>query len=247
VKPTDEALGLVHDWLADNGIASSHLEYSPAKDWIRISLPVNAVENLLDTKYSVYAHEDGGYLVRTPSWSLPIHLHEHINVIQPTNSFFRPRQQASTAKTIGPIDEHHWKPLPPAPQTPPSASSLEAACNTSAVTPLCLRTLYGTIDYVAQVPGKNRVGLNDFLGESNNRSDTHLFLEQFRPEAAPAAFTFDVVVIANGSNQQTQENAAELAAGTDLEGNLDSETILGIAWYVSSIVVCLWQISVVMT
>ena len=240
MKPTDEALGLVHDWLADNGIASSHLEYSPAKDWIKISLPINAVENLLDTKYSVYAHEDGDYLVRSPSWSLPIHLHEHINVIQPTNSFFRPRQQASTAKTVEAIDEHHWKPMPPAPPLPTSPS-LEAACNTSAVTPLCLRTLYGTIDYVPQVPGKNKVGLNDFLGESNNRSDTHLFLERYRPEAAPAAYTFDVVIIANGNNEQTQENATELAAGKDLEGNLDSETILGIAWYVFRIAQYRWH------
>ena len=230
MKPSEEALGLVHDWLADHGIESSHLEYSPAKDWITVSLSINAVESLLATKYSVYAHEDGDYLVRTPTWSLPIHLHEHINVIQPTNSFFRPRQQARTAMTVDAVGEHEWTSMPAATALPTSPS-VEAACNSSAVTPLCLRTLYGTYDYVPQVPGKNKVGLNDFLGESNNRSDTHLFLNHYRPEAAPAAYTFDVVIIANGNNEQSQENGKELAMGKDLEGNLDVETILGIAWY----------------
>jgi tripeptidyl-peptidase-1 len=225
VKPTDEALDLVHEWLSDNGIKSAELEYTPAKDWIRVSLPVSGVERLLDTKYSVYEHLDGDYIVRTPSWSLPLHLHEHIEVIQPTNSFFRPRQQASTVKMVPDIAFDHQKPSPTA-----SGTSAAAVCDINLVTPQCLRKLYGTIDYVPQVPGINRVGLNDFLGESNNRSDVHLFLKEYRPEAAAAAYQFKVEIIANGNNEQTQENATELAAGKDLEGNLDAETILGIDW-----------------
>ena len=225
MKPSDEALDLVHDWLLDNGIDAAKLDYSPAKDWIKVSLPVSAVEELLDTKYSVFGHEDGGYLVRTPEWSLPLHLHKHIDVIQPTNSFFRPLQQASTAKLVKPLENERWASF-----SLPSGSDPKSACNTSLVTPTCLRTLYGTIDYTPKVPGVNKMGLNDFLGESNNRSDTHLFLQQYRPEAAAAAYEFDVVVIANGNNEQTQENATELKAGKDLEGNLDSETMLGIAW-----------------
>jgi tripeptidyl-peptidase-1 len=39
-----------------------------------------------------------------------------------------------------------------------------------------------------------------------------------------------VEIIANGNNEQGPENATELAAGKDLEGNLDAETMLGIAW-----------------
>jgi tripeptidyl-peptidase-1 len=103
-------------------------------------------------------------------------------------------------------------------------------CNETAVTPLCLRTLYGTYDYTPKAAGKNKVGLNDFLGESNNRSDAYIFLNEYRPEAAAAAYEFSVEVIADGNNEQTQENATELANGKDLEGNLDAETILGISW-----------------
>ncbi|KAA6412578.1 MAG: tripeptidyl peptidase [Lasallia pustulata] len=65
VKPSDNALELVHDWLLDNGIERHRLEYYSAKNWIKVTLPVQAVEGLLDTTYSVYKHEEGDYTVRT--------------------------------------------------------------------------------------------------------------------------------------------------------------------------------------
>lgn len=98
------------------------------------------------------------------------------------------------------------------------------------VTPRCLRTLYRTINYTPQVPGQNRIGLTDYLGETNNRSDVHIFLELFRKQAASGAYEFVFDVINDGSTQQTPDNATQLMAGTDLEGNLDAETIIGIAW-----------------
>ena len=239
MKPTEDTLDLVHDWLQDNGIDRAKLEYNQAKDWIKLSLPVSAVEKLLDTKYSVFEHEDGARIVRAPKWSLPQHLHEHIDAIQPTNSFFRPLGRRRTLKTVVPMEE--IAKTTPADQdaeyaavnaiaaTPDSTDiSVAKACNTSAVTPLCLRTLYGTKGYKPQVPGKNQVGLTDFLGESNNRSDVQIFLEMYRKGAVSEAETFTFDVINGGSNQQTPDTPAQLAAGTDLEGNLDAETIIGI-------------------
>ena len=239
MKPTDHTLDLVHDWLQDNGIDPAQLEYNQAKDWIKVSLPVSAVEKLLDTKYSVFEHKDGDRIVRAPKWSLPLHLHEHIDAIQPTNSFFRPLGRRRTLKTIKPMEE--IAAAPPADMdteyaavnaiaaTPDSIDiSVAKACNTSAVTPLCLRTLYGTKGYKPQVPGKNQVGLTDFLMEANNRSDVQIFLEMYRKEAVSEAETFTVDVINGGNNQQTPDTPAQLAAGKDLEGNLDAETIIGI-------------------
>ena len=227
VKPSNDASDLVHDWLSDNGIDASQLDYSPARDWIKVSLPVSAVERLLNTKYSIYQHEDGDYLVRTPQWSLPLHLHEHIDTVQPTNSFFRPRAFKSNVKLVMGTGQHMSASDVPAVSSSGDLSVAQA-CNASAVTPLCLRTLYGTINYTPKVPGKNVVGLNDFLGESNNRSDVEIFLKMFRPDAVPEAYQFSFEVINGGSDQQTPDTPAQLAAGTDLEGNLDAETIIGI-------------------
>ncbi|SLM38599.1 tripeptidyl peptidase protein [Lasallia pustulata] len=117
----------------------------------------------------------------------------------------------STLKPVNPIGTSY--------QSPKWHSFLNAsnitvaqACNATAVTPLCLRTLYGTYDYTPKVPGINKVGLTDYLGESNNRSDIYLFLQMFRPEAASEAYTFTFDIIANGSAQQTPDNATQLGA-----------------------------------
>ena len=196
---------------------------------------MNKVERLLDTKYSIYEHLDGDRIIRAPKWSLPKHLHQHIETIQPTNSFFRPAGRRKMLKTIKPLEEVNAAPAPDfTTETAIAAmpdsvdASVPKVCNTSFVTPLCLRTFYGTKGYKPQVPGKNQIGLTDFLGEANNRSDVQIFLNMFRKDAAAEAETFAVDVINGGDNQQTPDTPAQLAAGKDLEGNLDAETILGI-------------------
>ena len=235
VKPADNTLSLVHDWLFDSGIDRAQLSYNRAKDFIKVSLPVSDIERLLDTEYSIYEHLDGDRIIRAPKWSLPKHLHEHIDTIQPTNSFFRPAGRRRTLKTIKPFQEVEAAAPPDftaeteVAATPDSENAAVAkVCNTTFVTPLCLRTFYGTKGYIPQVPGQNQVGLTDFLGEANNRSDVQIFLEMFRKAAVSEAETFTVDVINGGNNQQTPDNATELADGKDLEGNLDAETIIGI-------------------
>ena len=226
VKPTDETLEAVHSWLEENDIPRHRCGYSPAKDWINVNLDIATAGRLLDSNFSVFEHNDGTRFMRTLEWSLPKSLHSSISTIQPTNSFMRTRPHAVHVKPYK-IGTANYQ------QSPPShdpAANISAVCNVTGVTPTCLRTLYGTIDYTPQVPGKNRVGLNDFLGESNNRSDTSIFLNRYRPDAAPAAYQFQFVVINNGSDQQTPDNETQLENGVDEEGNLDVETILGISY-----------------
>lgn len=236
VKPGDDSVDLVHEWLRGHGVDNDRLSYSPAKDWLKVRLPVARVERLLDTKYAVYKHVDGTHIVRASTWSLPTHLHKHIDTIQPTNSFFHPTPRKSNVMPIA-DDGQKISSVSAVQRIKAINSSLDLAvaqaCDVSAVTPLCLRALYGTINYQPRVPGRNKIGLTNYLGETSNRSDISLFLNQFRPEAAEAAFNimqFRIEVIADGDNQQTPNNVTQLAAGKDLEGNLDAETILGISY-----------------
>ena len=222
VKPSNDALSQVQDWLESHNIVSSHFDFSKAKDWIKVRLPVESVEKLLDTDYAVYRHDDGTHLVRTPQWSLPQHLHQHIIAIQPTTSFLR---TSPDRRTLLPVEDVNTQIASSAiSQTlstsadPPTVSS---ACNVNAVTPDCLRTLYGTYDYTPQAPNRTAsMGLTNYLGEFNNRTDVASFLQRYRPDAVDAAQTFTETVIANGAGK----------AGAGQEGNLDAETILGIAY-----------------
>ncbi|KAL3420927.1 Pro-kumamolisin [Phlyctema vagabunda] len=221
VKPTDEALELVHEWLRSNGVED--LNYSPSKDWIHVALPVEMVESLLDTEYHVYEHEDGTQMVRTPEWSLPIHLHEHVDAIQPTTSFLR-----AAPKRIG----YHHSPdgyIPPA-YTPPSNTSLAKICNISAVSPECFANLYDTVGYTPKVPGKNKIAFNNFLEEVPIRPDTALMLLKYRPEAVCAAYKYNFVSIDGGPTNNGTLTEYELENGIGGEANLDVQAIIGISY-----------------
>lgn len=231
VKPTDDALDEVHAWLDSCGVDLSQLTYSPAKDWISVKLPVNEIERLLDTEYSVFQHEDGSELVRAPSWSLPSHLHEHIEVIQPTNSFFRPNaRRRSPSSAARNIDIRGRTTSRPTALPKKSKDSLAQVCNTEAVTPACLRYLYGTVDYVAQVPGKNQMALNNYVNQTSDRSDVALFLSRYRPEAVAAAQKFAIEIVNGGLDQQGRLNESQVKAGANIEGNLDAELLLAMGY-----------------
>ena len=90
VAPSEETVELVRAWLAEHDI--SNAVHSPAKDWVSIVVPIEKAEELLQTSYSTFEHSDGSTISRAPEWSLPLHLHEHIDVVQPTTSFFRPKR-----------------------------------------------------------------------------------------------------------------------------------------------------------
>ncbi|KAK6392809.1 hypothetical protein LTR65_002890 [Meristemomyces frigidus] len=226
IKPSEDALAAVQAWLAGHGIVSDHVQYSEAKDWVTVSLPVATVERMLDTNYHYYVHDDGSKLLRTPQWSLPQHLHEHISTIQPTTSFFRPQHRRKLP--IG----HETFPIENIVATVPSAvnSSIAAVCNsTLLVTPDCIRTLYGTINYKVQAADKSFMALNDFLGEVNIRTDAELYLEAYRPEAEAAAQQFSQISI-NGGTVHQKLTSNDTEDGTGEEGNLDAQTMMGLAW-----------------
>ncbi|KAF2132361.1 tripeptidyl-peptidase 1 precursor [Dothidotthia symphoricarpi CBS 119687] len=221
VAPTSETYKLVHEWLAENGIKD--LGYSSAKDWIVVHLPIEMVERLLDTEYHNYKHEDGSVVARTTAWSLPRHLHDHIDAIQPTTSFFRGAAHAATyvdkAVTV------------PASYKAPTNQTIASVCNVTSVTPECFQTLYSTKGYKTQASDKNSIGFTNYLGEIPIRPDTKLFLQKYRPEAVSQAYAFKQYSIDNGPVQDTgltyNQSTVE---GISREANLDVQAISGISW-----------------
>lgn len=232
VQPSQNALSDVHDWLESHGVDGAQLGYSPAKDWIKVQLPVSDIETLLDTRYSVYEHKDGTQLVRAAAWSLPSYLHQHIGTIQPTNSFYRPNARRRTLDTDR-LNRGMGREYTPRFANAPKVArddTLSQVCNTNLVTPTCLRTLYGTIDYIPKAPGKNQVALNNYDGQTSNRSDVALFLSQYRPDAVSAAQTFTINMINGGADQQTPITPSQATAGLNVEGNLDAELLLSFVY-----------------
>lgn len=132
IKPTDEALELVHEWLLTNGVGK--MAHSPAKDWVRVYIDVETAERLLDTEYHVFEHADGTQVTRAPEWSLPEHLHEHIDTIQPTTAF-------SSSKRLGVEWKQFDTPWTPPDYVAPTDGAIAKACSVNGTTPLCFKTL----------------------------------------------------------------------------------------------------------
>lgn len=218
VKPTDEALDLVHEWLAANGIGKC--DYSPAKDWVNVYIDVESAERLLDTEYYVFEHADGTQVSRAPEWSLPKHLHEHIDTIQPTTAFMNTKALATQWKQFD-------TPWTPPDYTTPTDPAIAQACSINGTTPDCFATLYQTKGYIQKVPGINQIGFNNFLGEIPIQPDAVKFLKQYRPDAVPGAYSVKRIDIAGGPDQTGPLNISEAASGISKEANLDFQTILG--------------------
>lgn len=258
VQPSDEALTHVRGWLAEHGIEEQMMKFSRARDWITLYLSVARLELLLRTEYSTYWHEiEDIQVLRAPEWSLPQQLHEHVDTIQPTNSFFRP---SLTSKIDSPqtgfqrrnrVQQQRQKAEHPAEVTDinqsaeeisadalhsidltnlPANLNISQACNASAVDPICVRLLYGTLGYTPQAVNVNRMALTNYLGQFNNQTDLDLYLQTYRPDATGPATTFENVNIAGGINKQAHATPSELSDGLGREGNLDVQIMMGIAY-----------------
>ncbi|KAI9443991.1 tripeptidyl peptidase A [Lactarius indigo] len=188
VAPHASSVRAVHEWLENHGIQEETYHRSPAGDWV--------------TEFCVWKHTQDGD-------SLPVHLDEHIELIQPTTAFNRARGQRTT---------FHFSPAHDI-SVPVSGVAVDASCDMT-VTVSCLKQLYNATVYVPQATDKNAIALTGYLDEFSNFSD----LQQFYADQVPAALntSFDVVLI-NGKINQTSFEAG-------IEANLDVQFGLGISF-----------------
>lgn len=83
VKPSDESVSLVNEFLSENSISAETI--SPAGDWLQFSIPVSKANDLFDADFSVFTHEETGQeAVRTLSYSIPANLVGHLDLVHPT-------------------------------------------------------------------------------------------------------------------------------------------------------------------
>ncbi|CEJ87271.1 Putative Tripeptidyl peptidase [[Torrubiella] hemipterigena] len=247
-KAPNEATIAVEQWLVSNNITT--FKKSVSSDWIRVLLPLKQVQDLLQCEYFEFQNIlDGSILVRTTAWSIPKILAPFIDVIEPTNSFFRPKassryggppppewEQKGRLPTHAELSEEdilergHLD-IPAIDELPPNPTVMDA-CNRLAVSPLCLRVLYGTLSYKPKSIATNSMGVVNFLGNNNNRSDIRRYLDLYRPDAAAdgAAEAFETVLLAGAEDIQTPNTEEQFARHMGLEGALDVETILGIGY-----------------
>lgn len=257
MQPAKQTVTAVKDWLRSHDVVRFETANSAC---VSVRISIAKAQELLGTKYHLYQHVSGQLAYGTEEWSLPLHLHEHVDSIHPTNAFFA-RHRRSTAfidASRKPRLDRRWDPavppsglggkgIPtfeemamvdrterghmdvPALEDLPNTFGPTQACNELATSPLCLQTLYGTLRYRPRAPDKVRIGLVNYLEQVNNQSDIEIFLQRYRPDAAGAGHKIKTEIIHGGSNHQGALNDDQAANRVALEGNLNAQTIIGLA------------------
>ncbi|KAJ3824123.1 tripeptidyl peptidase A [Lentinula raphanica] len=224
VAPSEHSLELVNAWIDSHGIEDASITRTPAQDWIIVDLEVSLAEKMLDTTYHVWQHDDGEFIVRTSSYSLPEHLVDHIDLIQPTTMFSRfsnmrttlykanelafDRYQTNTGHTNDSED------LTPSLDTQPD-------CNHT-VTLKCLQTLYNTAGYTPNRRSRNSIGITGYLQQYANQEDLRLFFAD-QKSGVSNNVSFDVVLVNDGTNNQSSQRAGD-------EANLDVQFAFGLSY-----------------
>lgn len=117
---------------------------------------------------------------------MPVHLHEHIEVVQPTTAFARLKSLKSTihsfSKVTGQIEVQTNTPVVSA-----SGISVDPSCNNT-ITVTCLKELYNASGVVPSATINNSFGITGYLGQFANFADLQSFYELEVPEAVNTSF-----------------------------------------------------------
>nr|POF17763.1 tripeptidyl-peptidase sed2 [Quercus suber] len=198
--PPAENIEAVKAWLTGAGITDIS---TPSSDWVEFTAPVSQLNTLLDAKYESFWHSaDDRTVPRTLQYSVPSSLHDMIDMITPTTAFYS-RVAPGVASSV-------------AASSNTTTNAKRQACDTSALVPSCLNTLYN-VDYTSG--GSALVATADLIGIAASHSDYAAFGSAYVPNLAD----FTDVSVSDGSNPGSGDQ------DTLLEGNLDTQWSGGLA------------------
>lgn len=155
------------------------------------------MESLLDANYELFGHHTLQNLIPgTQKYSIPKGLHGIIDLVTPTNAFY---------SNMGPTVQDT-----PAQEQVEGSLDSRATCNTNAITPSCINSLYN-VDYTSK--GSVTAASTLFIDVAASHSDFQTFSNRY----TPGAKDFQDVSVSGGRNPGSGDQ------NTLLEGNLDTQ------------------------
>ncbi|KAI0716525.1 family S53 protease [Earliella scabrosa] len=193
VAPKPDSLEAVADWLRNNQIewtARPSLEHL-----IDVHVPIRHANAIIGADYAMYLHErTNTTMLRTLSYSLPKHLHEHIEFVYPTTQFIPPVVPKASLRPIG------------SSQVSKRERGPDGICARS-ITPECLQQLYNIPSEPARSTN-NSLYVTGMGGEVANHQDLQTFMSELRPDVENP--TFDVLSVLGGTNDGDGTNEATM-------------------------------------
>ncbi|KAI0775553.1 subtilisin-like protein [Trametes elegans] len=214
--PSHETVSAVTDWLVESGIAKERLRLSASKGWLEVNATAAEVEDLLAAEYHVYTHPSGARQIGCHSYTVPEHVREHVDIIQPTVHFMHrlPRKDQLQKRSLGESGK-----LESAIHGGPKTNGQKVTITPSLehcdemITLDCLRALY-SIDYTPQSTDKNTFGILELTPQAFLQSDLDMFFANFSPSQVGQA---PVLVSIDGGVVQTDRQGFNLNGESDLD------------------------------
>jgi len=201
--PSQATLSTVAAWLKSAGIQ----DVEEDADWMTFETTVGVANQMLDTKFAWYLSEEAKprKILRTLEYSIPDHVAQHINLVQPTTRFSSVRANHGTGHELVGLQFA-------------ALANNTVNCDDT-ITPQCLKTLY-RIDYKPDPKSGSKVAFASYLEQYARYNDLALFEKNILPEAVGQSFS--VVQFNGGLNGQ---NATDDSG----EANLDLQYIVGLS------------------
>lgn len=186
---------------------SSSFSVLPSGNWLKVSsVPVSQANELLGASYQHYRHtETNDTTLRTIRYAVPEALQDLVQTVVPTTYFHSPRMRRETQPSVAAV----------AGELRGRVVTRQDGPYNDSVTPLFLRTLYNSLNYVPSATGRNVLGIAGYLGLYPRKDDIPIFMKAYRPDAVDAQFS---VVQINGGGYSTGEPSTE--GDTNMEYSL---------------------------
>jgi tripeptidyl-peptidase-1 len=203
--PSSDAVSSVVDWLTSQSISS----YQVGGAFVDFLADLSTANALLNASYNYYTN---GWLteVRTPSYSIPSSLGQHVALVDPGTYLASAKQiRRATPPRRATIKGK---------QDTPVRTSVDAACETS-ITPSCLKRMYNVGSYAPTANSTSRIGFGSFLNQSVLFDDLFQFEDHFNIPRQ----NISVELIADATHNQNASTAQYH------EASLDVQVMVGIA------------------
>jgi len=237
ISPSATSSQAVNKWLASSSLDTD--QYWLEKNIFRLNITLQQAQDLFKTDYRVYddALSSGRQLIRSLKYSLPLVLHEHIALIQPTNMFGL-RAMSDSSSAIALNDDQ----VPPAVNMETtSADDLAKACNGPyrvpsdaqhglyLATPDCIASYYKYAYYQPSKVQESYLGIANFLGQWPQMHDVFELVNEYYPSEDFGAGSWGIPlqyirIINNGTVTQYSQDSVPLPdIGRILEANMDAQ------------------------
>lgn len=185
--PSDTSV--VVAWLKEHGVESVTNDMN---DWITFTTKKSVAESLLNTTFRWYEYEGGGGpKLRALSYSVPEHVADHIDLVQPTTRFGNFGAKRSTIFEMHRVEESDDIATKTTTAFIANAADDVPVCGTT-ITPACLKSLYN-INYTASAGPENKVAFTSYLEQYARYSDLEIFQNRFIPGAVGQNFSVELV------------------------------------------------------